>query len=160
MSRAFSDGFGHVRRISQQNDPEGNLQLRGFVFFSFFDIIRTGLVSEQLVEIDRRRALGSSGGQHERVEDRGGAIWWGHEILLEVRAFVGLAVCEQTADGSRPRHLAKGARLLDVGVKAMWGVETSFFEPLDAVCSLLLDALADFFVGWPRHPCSVACGLE
>ena len=32
MSRAFSDNFGHVRRVSQQNDPEGNLQLHGFVF--------------------------------------------------------------------------------------------------------------------------------
>ena len=160
MSRAFSDNFGHVRRVSQQNDPEGNLQLYGFVFFCFFDIIRSGLVSEQLVDLDRRRALGSSGGQHERVEDRGGAIWWGHEILLEVRAFVGLAVCEQTADGSRPRHLAKGARLLDVGVKAMWGVEIAFLKPLDAVCGLLLDVLTDLFVGWPRRSWCISCGLE
>ena len=72
MSRAFSDGFGHVRRISQQNDPEGNLQLRGFVFPSFFDIIRAGLVSEQFVDLDRRRALGSSRGHRERVKHRDG----------------------------------------------------------------------------------------
>ena len=96
MSRAFSDGFGHVRRISQQNDPEGNLQLYGFVFFCFFDIIRSGLVSEQLVDLDRRRALGSSGGQHERVEDRSGAIWWGLCVFVCVcvlRVCVCLCVC-------------------------------------------------------------------
>ena len=75
MSRAFSDGFGHVVAYRSKNDPEGNLQLRGFVFPSFFDIIRAGLVSEQFVDLDRRRALGSSGGHRERVKDRDGAIW-------------------------------------------------------------------------------------
>ena len=94
MSRAFSDGFGHVRRISQQNDPEGNLQLDCFVLSRFLYIIRAGLVTQQFVHLGRRRALGSSGGQHEWMEDRDTAISWCHEILLEVSAFFGLPICE------------------------------------------------------------------
>ena len=43
--------------------PEGNLQLRSFVFPSFFYMIWTWLVTEQF--LDRR----SSGGQCERMED-------------------------------------------------------------------------------------------
>ena len=39
MSRAFPDGFGHVRRISKQNDPESNLQLDCFVLSRFLNII-------------------------------------------------------------------------------------------------------------------------
>ena len=48
--------------------------MRGFVYPNFLDIIRTGLVSEQFVDLDRRRALGSSGGQHERVKDKATAV--------------------------------------------------------------------------------------
>ena len=94
MSRAFPDGFGHVRRISQQNDPESNLQLDCFVLSRFLYIIRAGLVTQQFVHLGRRRALGSSGGQHEWMEDRDTAVTWCHEILLEVSALFGLPICE------------------------------------------------------------------
>ena len=34
------------------------------------EIILTGLVTEQFVHLDCRRAMGSCGGKHERVEDK------------------------------------------------------------------------------------------
>ena len=72
MSCAFSGGFGHVRCISQENDPEGDLELLCFVSPCFFHVVLAGLLAEHFVHLTRRQALASSGGQHEWVEDRSG----------------------------------------------------------------------------------------
>jgi hypothetical protein len=47
----------------------------------------------------------------------------------------------------------------------LYGSQTAYDErklnnTISDVYALLLDFLADFFIGWPRHPWSVSCGLE
>ena len=65
MPRSFC-GFGHVGCISQQNYPEGDLELLRLVFACFSDVVQSARSAEHFIHLDRRRALGS-GGQHEGV---------------------------------------------------------------------------------------------
>ena len=109
-------------------------------------------MKEQFACLDRRRALGSSGGQHELVEDREGLPSVGATKFFSklARLLASRSASKPTTDltttfGERHTHafpMGEG----DVGV------EIAFLEPFYAVCSLLLDALSDFFVGWLGHP--------
>ena len=74
MVTAFPVALAMFPANRKRMTPEGNSQLLRLVFPCFFDVIQARLLAEQLVHFDRRRASGSSGGQHEWVKDRDSEI--------------------------------------------------------------------------------------